>query len=119
MKKNKSIDKVKKYKQAQMRLSFDNVVRSGNPAKVYAWLDELVSTTHKEALKKRDEELKKTKKHYEEILDMLVDVGYTLEVLEDYIIDKQWIQIKKHFYHIKGTITQIPKKQFNFYKTLK
>ncbi len=42
-------------------------------------------------------------------LDMkiLADIGMTMEVLEDYIIDKQWVQVKKHFYHIKNQLGKL------------
>ena len=46
-----------------------------------------------------------------EVLDWLVadlaDIGYTVEVLEDYLIDKQNVQAKKHVAHIKGQLTEL------------
>jgi hypothetical protein len=38
------------------------------------------------------------------LVSVLVDIGYTTEVLEDYIIDHQWIQAKKHLKHIKNQL---------------
>lgn len=44
-----------------------------------------------------------------EYINKLADMGYTMEVLEDYIIDKQWLQVKQHFYHIRGQMNEILK----------
>jgi len=51
------------------------------------------------------------KSYLSEVLDWLVadlaDIGYTVEVLEDYLIDKQNVQAKKHVAHIKGQLTEL------------
>ena len=51
---------------------------------------------------------------------IISDIGMTLEVMEDYMIDKRYIQVKKHFYHIKRqlgnllpTVCEEPKVEFN------
>ena len=42
---------------------------------------------------------------------IISDIGMTMEVLEDYIIDKQWIQVKKHFYHIKAQLNALQQEE--------
>lgn len=34
----------------------------------------------------------------------LADIGFTAEVLEDYIVDHNWVQAKKHLSHMRGQL---------------
>lgn len=43
------------------------------------------------------------------LVGLLVDIGYTSEILEDYIIDKQWIQARKHIKHIRNQLSEVQK----------
>ncbi len=43
----------------------------------------------------------------EEVLETLADIGYTAEILEDYIIDKMFIQSKKHTEHLRGQLKNL------------
>jgi len=48
----------------------------------------------------------------EEVIDTLVDIGYTLEVVEDHVTDKLTPGARKHLSHTKGQLEELRKLLF-------
>lgn len=49
----------------------------------------------------QQEKVEAVERDREKIIPILADIGYTLEVMEDYLIDKKHDVVKNHFYHVK------------------